>query len=291
MDKKLIGDCTADIVNRRRGAGGFTEKPRGLYRPDSTAWAALALAKTGLNNKLVEYARFTLEANQCEDGRISMPGAPGSFWPTPLAVLAWHGLANHKEAKDRALQFLLETTGRHWVIKPNSPAAHDTSLRGWPWIENTHSFIDPTSMALIALEIAGQTADPRFGEGIRMLMDRQLPDGGWNYGNTLVYGQKLHPFVDTTGLALTALAGHVAKEAIRPSLLFLRSHVSRYRAPLSLGWALFGLGAWGEFPRAGHSWIEETLKKQEKYGVYGTSLLSLLALASICEGDFRKCVV
>lgn len=123
-----------------------------------------------------------------------------------------------------------------------------------------------------------------------MLMDRQLPDGGWNYGNTVVYGQKLHPFIDTTGLALTALSGHVAKEAITPSLFFLRSQVGKCRAPLSLGWALFGLGAWGEFPGEGHSWIEEALNNQEKYGPYGTSLLSLLVLASICEGDFRRCV-
>ena len=77
-------------------------------------------------------------------------------------------------------------------------------------------------MTLIALEIAGHRAHTRFQEGLRMLMDRQLPHGGWNYGNTIVYGQELHPFIDTTGIALTALAGHVAKEEVKKSIRFLQ---------------------------------------------------------------------
>lgn len=122
-----------------------------------------------------------------------------------------------------------------------------------------------------------------------MIMDRQLPHGGWNYGNTIVYGQELHPFVDTTGIALTTLAGHVAKEDVRASVQFLKERVEQCRTPLSLGWALFGLGAWDELPKKGLTLIEESLRRQEKYGTYGTSLLSLLALAFIHQGDLRKC--
>jgi hypothetical protein len=123
-----------------------------------------------------------------------------------------------------------------------------------------------------------------------MIMDRQLSHGGWNYGNTTVYGQELHPFIDTTGIALTALAGHVAKENVNRSILFLQSQAGQCRTPLSLGWALFGLGAWGEFPKNSSVWIGESFKRQERYGTYRTSLLSLLALATISQGDLRKCV-
>jgi hypothetical protein len=137
--------------------------------------------------------------------------------------------------------------------------------------------------------MSGQSGRARFQEGARMLMNRQLPHGGWNYGNTLVYGQELHPFIDTTGLALNAIAGHVKKEDVNLSIQLLKNKVEQCRTPLSLGWALFGLGAWGEFPKKGHVWIEESLKRQNKYGAYPTSLLSLLVIASICQGDFRKC--
>ena len=184
---------------------------------------------------------------------------------------------------------MLETTGIHWPYDPKSPAAHDPSIKGWPWVGATHSFVDPTAMTLLALEITGQSGHPRFREAVNMLMNRQLPHSGWNYGNTLVYGKELLPFIETTGIALAALAGHVEKEKISGGLRYLQTQAEQARTPLSLAWALFGLGAWGEFPSEGFAWIDETLKKQTKYGPYGTSLLSILALAHMCRGDFRKC--
>jgi hypothetical protein len=177
----------------------------------------------------------------------------------------------------------------HRSKDPNLPIAHDPSIIAWPWVAGSHSFVEPTSLALLALEIAGQGGHPRFQEGIKMLLDRQLPHGGWNYGNTLVYGQELYPFVDTTGIALASLAGHVPNEQVKGSIVYLRAKANQCRTPLSLAWALFGLGAWGEFPDDGMAWIVETLKKQDKYGPYRTSLLSILALAYLCCGDIRKC--
>lgn len=225
-----------------------------------------------------------------KDGRIAFPAAQEAFWPTAIAVLAWHGASQYNESKSRALSFLLKTAGTHFPPDPKKVVAHDTSIKGWSWTGGTHSFVDPTAMTLLALEITGQSGHPRFREAVTMLMNRQLPHGGWNYGNTFVYGKELHPFVDTTGMALAALAGHVEKEKISGSLRYLQAQAEQARTPLSLAWALFGLGAWGEFPAAGLEWIDETLKKQTKYGPYGTSLLSILALAHICRGDFRTCM-
>jgi hypothetical protein len=173
---------------------------------------------------------------------------------------------------------------------PNDPTAHDTWLKGWGWTDGTHSFIEPTSLAILALDIAGYREHPRFKEGLSLLINRQLPHGGWNYGNTLVYGKELFPFIDTTGVALAALSGHVEKGEVERSLLFLRGQVQSCRTPLSLAWALFGLGAWSEFPSEGHAWIERAFKQQEKFGIYRTSLMSILALAYLGDGNFRKCV-
>jgi hypothetical protein len=281
--------CIKQIEERRLSPGGFSEHLHGLYRPDSTAWAVLALAMKEGHASSVDSGRKTLAANQLKDGRIAFPAAQDVFWPTPIAVLAWHAASQYSEAKSRALNFLLKTTGKHWPFDPKSPSAHDTSIKGWPWVQATHSFVDPTAMTLLALDITGQSGHPRFREAVNMLMNRQMLHGGWNYGNTLVYGKQLLPFIETTGIALTALAGHVEREKISGSLRYLQAQAEQARTPLSLAWALFGLGAWGEFPAAGLEWIDETLKKQTKYGSYGTSLLSILALAHICRGDFRKC--
>ena len=289
MINLAIDRCFRDIRSRQIDGNGFSELAGGAYRPDATAWAILALKAAGFATD-INSARSSLEQSQLKDGRISLSGDEKTFWPTSLAVLAWQGSAQHRKAQNRAISFLLDVSGRHWKKIQDSPASHDTSIRGWSWTEGTHSWIEPTAFALIALEVTGQTNNPRFTEGIHMIMDRQLPQGGWNYGNTVVYGQTLHPFMDTTGLALHALAGHVARKDVEKSILLLQSKISGCRTPLSLGWALFGLGAWEEFPKEGLMWVDESLKRQDKYGAYRTSLLSLLAIASICQGDFRKCV-
>jgi hypothetical protein len=283
-------DLYLKSIENRQIAGGFSEQPGGICRPDSTAWAILALAHNRFNPRLVDSGRDSLTASQLSSGCVSYPQAFNVFWPTSLAILAWHGSPRHQEAQKRALNFLLETSGTHWKREPNSPLAHDTWLKGWGWTGGTHSFVEPTSLAILALDIAGCQEHPRFREGLDLLINRQLPHGGWNYGNTLVYGNELYPFIDTTGVALAALGGHVDKEDVARSLLYLRSQVQSCRTPLSLAWALFGLRAWGEFPSEGPAWIEQAFKQQKKFGVYRTSLMSILALAYLCDGDFRKCV-
>jgi hypothetical protein len=283
-------DSYLENIENRQTAGGFSEQPGGLYRPDSTAWAILALAYKRINPKLIDSGRDSLAASQISSGCVSYPQDINVVWPTPLAILAWNGSLKHQEAQKRALNFLLDTSGTHWKRAPNSPTAHDTDLKGWGWTSGTHSFVEPTSLSLLALEIAGSRDHPRFKEGLSLLINRQLPQGGWNYGNTLVYGKELFPLIDATGVALATLGGHVAKEEVERSLLFLRLQVQSCHTPLSLAWALFGLGAWGEFPSEGHAWIEQAFKQQKKFGVYRTSLLSILTLAYFCDGDFRKCV-
>jgi hypothetical protein len=282
-----MSKCINDIETRSLAAGGFAEQPGGPYRPDSTAWAILALEKAGAGNSIIAAGRNALAAGGFQDGRVFLPGAPDVIWPTPLAILAWHGNAKYLEALNRATDFLMETSGNHWKREPEFPENHDSSLRGWPWVLGTHSFIEPTAIALLALERMRHDDHPRFREGIQMIMNRRLPRGGWNYGNTLVFGAELFPFIDATGMALTALAGHTSEESVKSGIDYLRAEAENCRAPLSLGWALFGLGAWGIFPGESEIWIEETLARQEKLGAYGTSLLSLLALAFFCRGNFR----
>ena len=100
-------------------------------------------------------------------------------------------------------------------------------------------------MAMMALEAAGRGAEPRLEEGRLLLLDRQIPGGGWNYGNTAVFGQVLRPMPESTGMALNALSHQVPREAVQASLAYLTGCVPALRTPWSLAWAIFGLGAWG----------------------------------------------
>lgn len=279
------------LRSRELGSGGFSNRPGGEYRADATAWGTVALAAAGTGEDLLGPARARLASGQQEDGRVSVsPDHPEAFWPTPLAILAWQGSRTHREAQFRAVKFLLSATGVHFVKDPESPVKHDPSIRGWPWIANTHSMVEPTALSLIALQIAGYGESELPREATRMLMNRQLPKGGWNYGNTFVYGHELYPQTENTGLALDALAGSVLLQDVSRSLEYLQARLTSVRAPLSLGWGLLGLGAWQTRPRKAGLWLSESFALQTKYGPYDTTLLSLLLIAFLATGGLASVV-
>lgn len=290
MRNPITREILEMIRSRALDGGGFSMLPGGEYRPDATAWAVLALAAARFDDshaEFVESSRSRLAAGQQKDGRVSIsPSHPESYWPTAIAVLAWVGSTGHAEAQSRAVSFLLSISGKQWDKVSDSPLAHDTSLRGWSWTEETHSWVEPTSMALLALKATEHGNHERVTEGVRMLLDRQLPSGGWNYGNTFVYGRELHPQPDMTGAALTALVGLVQEKQLKRSLEYLKERVSRLHTPRSLGWAVLGLGAWQSRPRISDGWIMDCVKRQERYGTYDTALLSLLYLAWMAERGF-----
>ena len=78
-------------------------------------------------------------------------------------------------------------------------------LVGWPWAEGTHSWVEPTALAVLALKSVGLGDHERTREAVRLLHDRLFSDGGCNYGNTVVLGQTLRPHLQPTALALLAL--------------------------------------------------------------------------------------
>ncbi|HSB45699.1 MAG TPA: hypothetical protein VLD60_11840 [Nitrospira sp.] len=206
---------------------------------------------------------------------------PASYWPTPLAVLAWQDSPASQVAQSRAVRFLLDTSGIHFPRKPDAPWAHNTILKGWPWINDTHSWVEPTATCVIALRAAGHGQHDRVHEAIRMILDRQLPHGGWNYGNTLMFGKELHPMPESTGAALTGLAGMVDQNTVSRSLDYLQGEIPRLRTPISLGWSLLGLAAWELWPSNGAALVERCLANQLRYGDYDTSALCLLFLGAL----------
>lgn len=265
--------------------GGFPARGGDPFRSDATAWAIWAMSRCMPNHPLVDTARERLATVQGPDGRVTMSKEhEEAFWPTALSVLAWHGSQAHEPQCSRGVQFLLKSTGHHWRKGFDDPIGHDPGIPGWPWIDGTHSWIEPTTLSILALRVAGHGQQDRVREGIRMMLDRQLPHGGWNYGNTTVYGRELHPMPESTGAALAGLAGQAEQGTVARSLDYLQGEVGRLRTPISLGWGLLGLAAWDRWPSNGAALVERCLANQSRYDEYDTSALSLLLLAAL-EGD------
>jgi hypothetical protein len=227
---------------------------------------------------------------QHRDGRLCVNNThPASYWPTPLAILAWQDSPSCREAQQRAIHFLLQTTGFHFPRESDAPTAHDSSLKGWPWVDETHSWVEPTVLGIMALRATGHGKHNRVQEAVNMLMNRQLPHGGWNYGNTLVFGKELHPMPENTGAALASLVAAVDREAVLPSLTYLHNEVARLRTPISLGWGLLGLAAWQMYPPNVVALVERCLENQKRYGEYETSALCLLFLGALAMETDLPC--
>lgn len=263
--------------------GGFANHKNGSCRPDATSWAIIAFLSLNFNDILINSAGKKLTQNQMPDGRIVLStDQPQACWPTSPAIIAWHNKPEFKDFQNKAVHFMLNFSGQYWK-KINSVTGHDTMIKGWPWIEGTHSWVEPTSMAMVALEIAGKKNHPRIEEAKRMLMDRQLDSGGWNYGNTSIFDKQLRPMPESTGIALSALHGKVEEKTIDKSLKYLQDNIDQLKSPLSLGWGLLGLGAWSITPADKKGLITRCLKQQAIFGIYNTVQLSLLLIALIAQ--------
>ncbi|WP_243368286.1 hypothetical protein [Fundidesulfovibrio soli] len=284
-----LDELTAAIRGRALPEGGFALSGDAGFRVDATAWAVTALNSAAPGDPILLPARRRLASCQTAQGAVPLlPETPDAVWPTQLAMFAWLGAPGFDGNMRSAAAYLLKTSGKHWQRKPDSPISHDPGLKGWPWTLKTHSWIEPTALAILALGAAGEGGHARVAEGRRMILDRQLPAGGWNYGNVMVYGQELLPNPECAGLALAALAGGCAQGDIANSLDWLERETPGLRTPLALSWALLGLSAWNRRPADSVRLIDHCLWMQESLGPYETWHLALLLLAGLAEGGLAK---
>ncbi len=185
-----------------------------------------------------------VSALQGPDGSVGLdPGRPGQgLWLTAPAAVVFHRFGL-KDARDKALGFLLALRSVTVANDPN--VRQDNTIVGWPWVPGTFGWVEPTAWAVIALNVAGRAGHPRGVEGRRFLLDRQIPSGGWNYGNPAVNDRELLPFWDTTGLALLAFGRQPEAARVGPSLDFLERNQDRIQSVCGLAWAALGLEAHG----------------------------------------------
>lgn len=274
---QILGDTLIERAENVLLSGGST------IRPDDIAWAAIGLHALDAPQELIALLRKALVGRQQPDGSVPLfASTPNAWWPTSLALLAWRNDPNFVAHRNLAVDFLLKNRG---TVTSEQPwmMGHDTSIHGWPWIGNTHSWVEPTSLVLMALFSEGLREHPVVREGVAMMKNRMLP-GGWNYGNTEVYGAQLLPMPECTGIALCAMRQELKESSAQTSLAYLESEYVYLRTPLSLGWAVMGLSVWGRRPVDVEEKVGESLALQERYGVYETALIGLL---SVCLSDVQ----
>jgi hypothetical protein len=247
---------------------------------EPTALAALAFVVHGRMNH-AEKAAAALAAMQQVNGEVSVrAGEQTPGWPTSLAVSAWTAIDRgaYRSQIEKGLAWML--TNRGEPVERSDSFGHDTTLIGWAYAEHTHSWVEPTAFAVLALKAARRNDHPAAREGVAVLIDRQLPGGGLNYGNTYVLGQLIRSHVEPTGLALLALGGeNDSSGRIAKSIAWLRRNLGAETTPLSLAWGILGLRAHAaELPQAGE-WLGAAAGRVEQRDK-SPHKLALLALAA-----------
>ena len=231
----------AALIALANAGGGWAYYPGQSSRLEPTCWALLALGAAAKDFDPEPHWRFLASCRGPSGLLVENAALPTNVGFNALVAVAMLGDLRFKS--DPALRQLLEVlvtqAGLQVAQSPNF--RQDNSLRGWSWTEGTFSWVEPTSMALLALKRAQKSGlmpkegAARVEEAERMLIDRCCRDGGWNYGNANALGKELFPYVACTSLALLALQNQRPVDAVTRSVRFLQDQWSTEESTISLG--------------------------------------------------------
>lgn len=232
---------------------------------ESTVLCCLGLLSVDQSAETLAVARQASEwlaFLQQSDGSLGLSASLSTpNWTTSYAILLWATDEKFRLPRARAANWLIRQRGSTFPRDSKGVLKHDPSIPGWPWVAATHSWVEPTSMAIMAMRRHGLRNHERVRDGLRLIRDRSVAAGGWNYGNSAIYGTDLRPLVIPTGMALLALAGSQEKDStVARAIEYLSQALPQIRSPQSLCWGLLGLSAWGIRPADASNWIKSSFQ-------------------------------
>jgi len=245
----------ANLLEQQNPASGAWGYRRGQDAVEPTCLALMAIrAGKGASGRLA--ARW-LEEQQTASGACHafVGHDEDACWTTSLAVISLVNSFPTSAGLQRVVQWLIKARGREaqwlwrWKFQTvDTKVSFDPAKFGWGWVEGTTSWVIPTALTIIALQKAVRSGLCQDGEcrgriqlGCEMLLDRMCPGGGWNAGNSVVFGVALQPHIDATAIALLALLHYPAAAAIESSLRWLGARAVQCPSPFSIPWAVLAM--------------------------------------------------
>jgi hypothetical protein len=268
--RNWVQSACDDVLRLRNRAGlwGYRSDRRSSVEATSLACLGLLCCREAAPSQeaasAVKRGAEWLATLQQADGSLGVCASlPQPGWATPYAILLWSALDTLAPERQRAAAWLLAQKGLRPPASDNTriPVGHNPMLVGWPWIEKTHSWLEPTAMAILALNRLSLHDRARVDEGMLIITDRALSHGGWNPGGKAVFGRELRPQPGPTGIAMLALATRATNgrpREVDQAITFLRQALPSVRAPISLGWGVLGLRAWNAAPVDAQEWLSRS---------------------------------
>jgi uncharacterized protein (DUF362 family) len=229
------------------GWGYAADRPAHL---EPTCLALLALSRQPqCYAAVIASGRKWLQECAAGDGTYRLGrGRPEAVWPTALVLFTLATLGDEADSLQETAAALLARKGQQIDIKEDESSDIDERLIGWPWAEGTFSWVEPTAWACLALRRIGQGQHPRVEEGLKLLLDRALENGGVNYGNRRIFGISLEPIPGPTALMLLALQGRPDDPSIAASVEYLRQSALASEDLEHLCWIRLALDVYADYP-------------------------------------------
>jgi hypothetical protein len=252
----VLVEVTAELRKRELPGGGWSSGNSEHGGTEPTCLGILGVAPHAAWKK-ERSLQFLLAQQHSDGGWPAFAGDEDPSWATALAAITLGQVEAENGARQKALEWLVQTRGRegHWLWRwkfklADRQARFDPDKYGWPWFPGSSSWVIPTAFSLIALKqfvscTTSETARQRIRTGVEMLFDRACLGGGWNAGNSVVYGAPLTPHVEPTAIALMALQDERPNKIIRDSLAWLKHRTQNLTAISSLAWSILSLFLYG----------------------------------------------
>ena len=250
-------DLLEELRGRELRGGGWSFFGSRQVSLEATSLAILCLLAERPSEAL-RLGKLLSDVQLADGSWPSFVGDRESSWTTALAVCALNSVSDPSKARERGESWLLRTKGQegHWFWRWKFKTADrnvrfDPDKYGWPWISGSASWVIPTAFSVIAIKqftVCNRlaAAENRIRLGVDMLLDRVCVGGGWNSGNSIVYGVPLPPHVEATAIALLALQDEERTPVIRMSLAWLKQRSATIEAVESLAWSILSLFVYQE---------------------------------------------
>ena len=253
-----VGDILVELLLKRQLlSGGWRFLGSRQSSVEATSLAVLALGLDAEDARRSGIAHL-LAAQRVDGSWPAFLGDSEGSWATALALCTLNTTGDLAAAREKALRWLDAERGRegHWFWRwkfktVDRNVRFDPDKYGWPWISGSASWVIPTAFSVIAIKqftVCNRYAssEKRIHLGVEMLLGRACVDGGWNSGNSFVYGFALRPHVEATAIALLALQDEQQTEVIQRSLSWLRHNAASIDSVSSLAWCILSLFVYQE---------------------------------------------
>ncbi len=252
-----ISSLAETLRSRQMKSGGWAYFDSVQESLEATCLAELALAPERHANSS-EAILFLLKSQLSDGGWPAFLGDSEGSWTTALALCTLNSTGDFTAAREKAFRWLYAERGRegHWFWRwkfktSDRNVRFDPDKYGWPWVTGSASWVIPTAFSIIAIEQftvcnRSEESEKRIHLGVEMLLDRACVDGGWNSGNSIVYGVPLRPHVEATAIALLALQDEQRTEMVQKSLSWLRQNAASVDSVSSLAWCILTLFVYQE---------------------------------------------